>query len=456
VSGIAVAGALAPQLTTRLLFAETPRFVERDVCIIGGGSAGTYTAVRLGDLGKSVLLVERSGRLGGHAQTFVDRATGVPIDIGVVDFENIPLVQNYFNRFNVESVLSSQAGGNNANIDLRSGLPLTGYTPPSEAEVGAALYTYFEILSTRYPYLDAGFQLPEPVPAELTAPFSTFVTTYGLQALVPTIFEYNQGAGDLLQYSTLYVLKLFSLNVVASIFAGGFLNIPKGTVQLYEAATKFLGSNVLFNASVGSVDRSGSAVELLIDTPEGRVKVRCGKLVWAAPPTLRNLAPLNLDSVESRIFSCFQPKCYTTGVIQLSGLPAGLSITNLAPDTPYNLPPLPGLYGLEATTPDLYLAFFGSENPLPDGRIRESIRQQVESMAHAGTYPVQFQGFDIFSNHTPFQMHVSGADIASGFYSQLNALQGRHNTFYNGAALQTNDSSLIWRFTEELLPQIVA
>src|SRR3974377_1569616 len=104
VSGIAIAGALAPQLTTRLLSAETPHFIERDVCIIGGGSAGTYTAVRLGGLGKSVLLVERSGRLGGHAQTFVDPATGVPIDIGVVDFENTPLLHNYFNCFNVTIV----------------------------------------------------------------------------------------------------------------------------------------------------------------------------------------------------------------------------------------------------------------------------------------------------------------------------------------------------------------
>jgi hypothetical protein len=38
----------------------------------------------------------------------------------------------------------------------------------------------------------------------------------------------------------------------------------------------------------------------------------------------------------------------------------------------------------------------------------------------------------------------------------MNSLQGRHNTYYNAAAFQTNDSSLIWQFTEELLPQILA
>jgi heterodisulfide reductase subunit A-like polyferredoxin len=32
--------------------------ITRDVCIIGGGSTGTYSAVRLGDFNKSVIVVE--------------------------------------------------------------------------------------------------------------------------------------------------------------------------------------------------------------------------------------------------------------------------------------------------------------------------------------------------------------------------------------------------------------
>ena len=32
---------------------------SRDVCIIGGGAAGTYAAVRLSDLGQSVVVVEK-------------------------------------------------------------------------------------------------------------------------------------------------------------------------------------------------------------------------------------------------------------------------------------------------------------------------------------------------------------------------------------------------------------
>ena len=58
--------------------------------------------------------------------------------------------------------------------------------------------------------------------------------------------------------------------------------------------------------------------------------------------------------------------------------------------------------------------------------------------------------------HAPFEMMVSAQDIAAGFYSKVNTLQGHNRTYYTSAAFQTNDSSQIWRFTEELLPQIAS
>jgi hypothetical protein len=62
----------------------------------------------------------------------------------------------------------------------------------------------------------------------------------------------------------------------------------------------------------------------------------------------------------------------------------------------------------------------------------------------------------VFSNHAPYELTVSSSDIASGFYGDLYALQGRNNTFHTGAAFQAHSSSLIWQYTETLLPQIIA
>jgi ribulose 1,5-bisphosphate synthetase/thiazole synthase len=42
---------------------QSEDIIMRDVCILGGGSTGTYSAVRLSqDLGKSVVVVEQNGK----------------------------------------------------------------------------------------------------------------------------------------------------------------------------------------------------------------------------------------------------------------------------------------------------------------------------------------------------------------------------------------------------------
>jgi heterodisulfide reductase subunit A-like polyferredoxin len=59
--GIAVGA--AGGLTVKGAPRDSGAVIFRDVCVLGGGSSGTYTAVRLRDLGKSVVVVESKGRL---------------------------------------------------------------------------------------------------------------------------------------------------------------------------------------------------------------------------------------------------------------------------------------------------------------------------------------------------------------------------------------------------------
>jgi predicted NAD/FAD-binding protein len=80
--------------------------ISRDFTIVGGGSAGTYAAIRLQDLGYSVTVIEQTERLGGHTQTYVDPATGETIDYGVRAWHKFPEVNNYFARLNVSLVSS--------------------------------------------------------------------------------------------------------------------------------------------------------------------------------------------------------------------------------------------------------------------------------------------------------------------------------------------------------------
>ena len=62
--------------------------IARDVAIIGGGATGTYGAINLREVGRSVVVVERNAELGGHTETYIDPTTGTPADYGVQAFWN--------------------------------------------------------------------------------------------------------------------------------------------------------------------------------------------------------------------------------------------------------------------------------------------------------------------------------------------------------------------------------
>jgi hypothetical protein len=436
------------------------RTLKRDVVIVGGGSAGTYAALRLRDLGHSVAVVEPSARLGGHAETYYDPATSLPIDIGVIVFPDNALVRNYFGRFSQPLLTANFSGGVDHFVDFRSGQPVDAFDP-SPAEVGGALFRYSQILASRYSFLEeSGFQLPAsgPVLQELLQPFGQFVQSNGLEALVPTFFRFVQGFGPLLEATTLYVLKNMSLPVVGGSLNNSFLLAPFGTSSLYGAATTELGEDALLGASIQNVDREGrSRVRVRLRTPSGNLTISAKRLLFTAPPLLSNLAGFDLDYCEFAVLSRFRSHAYWTGVMRLEGIPAGMSLVNTAPDTPFNLAPLPGIYSIgPSAVPDLYNVKYGSSHPLSDAAVKTAIATAVRRARLPGGVRPVFQGFTTFKSHTPYSLVASPALIRSGFYSDLQALQGRNDTFYAGAAFETHNSAAIWNFLENLVPTMFA
>jgi hypothetical protein len=344
-----------------------------------------------------------------------------------------------------------------ANVDFRTGAPVT--LPPTDpVALGTAIGTYLQILQTQFPYLDTGFNLPNPVPPDLLMPFGSFVTKYGLEALVPTVFAFAEGLGDILANPALYILKNFSLSVVGAIATNSFVLVPTGTASLYDAAAAFLGSDAVVNSTVLGVVREPDHVDVFAETPNGLVHIQAGKVVFAIPPTPSNVALLAPDAREASLFSRFFSNYYATSLVKFDGVPPGEAITNVAANTSYNLPPLPSMYGLQATAvPNYFVGLFGSQTWLRDDQVKCTMVEQLNKVAGSGVFPgMKFEGIETFSSHAPFNMMVSPKDIAGGFYSNLNALQGHNRTYYTSAAFQTNDSSLIWRFTQGLLPQIAA
>jgi hypothetical protein len=458
-TGVAAAVALRPGVAAAAGASGggAGRVIERDVCVIGGGSSGTYTAVRLRDAGRSVVVVESKNRLGGHCETYHDPQTGDTTDIGVTVFHDTPLVRGYFGRFGVDlTTLPGFGGGTTTYADFRTGRVVDGYTP----SVPTALGTYFGILQ-QYPYLATGFDLPDPVPAELLLPWGDFIAANGLESIAQLAYQFGQGFNDILRLPALYVLKYFGTGVVTGILQNSFLTTAhRDNSELYEKAGAFLGADVLLGSTVRSADRdcAGGGVLLEVDTPDGPLTVKAGKLLITVPPLPAKLTAFDLDARERAVFGRFRQGNYYTALMELSGVPADLTVQNVGADTPYNLPPLPASYAFSpSSVPGLHDVKYGSSTPVADSVVRGNILADLKRLRAQGTLDITGADFRTFSSHTPYELTVSATDISRGFYRDLTALQGRRRTFWHGAAFQAHDSALLWEFTEQtLLPVLTA
>lgn len=430
--------------------------ITRDICIIGGGSTGTYSAIRLSDSNKTVVVIETDPRLGGHTNTYTDPTTNETIDYGVVSFHNTTIVKNYFARFDIPLTTASftAPGQVNEYVDFRTGDIVAGYAP---ADYSAAIAAYGDQLE-KYPYVENGFDLPYPVPADLLLPFGDLVTKYNLQAAVGFLFQFAQGLGNLLEQYTLYVFKNFGLGILQDLRTGFLTTARQDNGELYVKALAELGSNVLLESRVIATDRSGDAgVKVVVQTLQGPKLILAKKLLVTIPPLLNNLACFDLSTNESTLFAQFLNSAYYTALLRNTNIPPNHSLTNTGANTTYNLPPLPGIYSINPTrVPDLYDVKVGSASALSDAQVKALIVDSVLRLKTAGTLNATEPQFAAYESHAPFELTVPAEAIAKGFYRELYALQGQRHTWYSGAAFHTQDSSLLWEFTEGLLPGLLA
>jgi flavin-dependent amine oxidoreductase len=428
--------------------------ITRDVAIIGGGSTGTYSAIRLRDLGNSVVVVEAGDRLGGHTHTYTDPGTSTKIDIGVVVWHDLDIVRNYFARFDVplEKASFDSPGMVSKYVDYRTGSEVVGHASsdpsPGLAAYGAQL--------AQYPYLEQGFDLPNPVPPDLLLPFGDFVKKYAIDSAVNTIFNFGQGLGDLLRQPTLYVMKNFGLDILRNLSVGFLTTARHNNSELYEKALTELGADALLRSRVVATQRDAAGyVKVLVQTPAGPRIIRAKKLLVTIPPKVGNLTGFDLDATERGLFGQFGNSAYYTGLLRGTGIPDNYSVNNIGADTPYNLPALPGVYSISPTgVPGLHSVKYGSPVQLSEARVKADILAAVKRLGTAGTIATTTPEFAVFASHSPFELTVSPSAVKAGFYRKLYALQGRNRTYYTGAAFHTHDSSLLWQFTEALLPRI--
>ena len=445
---------MAPTATDSNVSSVGPDTITRDVCVIGGGGAGTYTALRIKDSGKSVVVVDPSWKLGGHAETYHDPKTGKTLDVGVIVFGHLDEVKNLFARFNIPLRQAPPNLPSAEYVDYATGEKIE-FEPPGPERVAAAFQRYAAQI-TKYPELSAGFDMKYPIPDDLLMPFGKFVKKYDLGDLISLVFIVCQGWVPLLEISTLYVFKYFNVDLLNSLAKGFLMTENHDVASLYDKIADHLGQDVLLKTSVVSMDRSATS-KIYVQTPSGKKLIEAKKVVFAMPLVFDKLGAFDLSSNEAELFKQFYYSAYYCGVVRNANLPLKGPFYPVAKDKPYSMPELPGIYSI-TPNPDtgLFQVYYGSPHVLPEDQVRREIFDAIAKLQQVRGIKTEIKPeFVAFAAHVPFNMMVSNEAIQDRFYEKLGALQGERNTFYNGASVHTQDSSVLWRYTEALLPSIL-
>jgi hypothetical protein len=443
------------------------RVIQTDVVVVGGGGVGTYAAIQLKDQGKKVVVIESKARLGGHTETFIDPESGAPIDMGVKLYHDEPIVYEWFARFNLSTTrfdVTAASSMASLNVDFRTGQVLQGLPAANQTAMAAALQRYAAVLQ-RYPQLEGGFYLPDPVPEDLYMPFGQFVQKYDIADAVQFIFGLTSAFGDILELPTLQQFRTLSLGLLATTNNFQTSSLMDNSLLFEKATTELLASNSLLLSSqvlaTQRVDASGF-VKMLVATPTGHTLIVARKLLITIPPTPAGLANFDTNEAELRLFNQFEAVGYYTSIIR-NASPPNTTLRNLAPSAPHALPPMPAIYNVNpiAANPRLSLVYYGTKTGqiLSDAAAQGAILADLKRFRAANNFSAEEEEpeFVAFSDHSPYNMLVGVEATKKGFYADLYGLQGRRNTFWSGAAWRAQDSSSSWAFTKRsVLPALVA
>nr|UPX44729.1 hypothetical protein FAC1L15_05 [Penicillium camemberti] len=427
--------------------------IERDFAIIGGGAAGTYAAISLADQNKTFTLVEVADRLGGNTRTFQDPATGANVDFGVQIHLDDPIVRNFFARLHAPLTnVELKDFGLPKYYDFTKRVALPNYTK------GSIQSDYVAELN-KYPYVQNLVDLPNPVPADLLLTWPEYVKKHNLSSgSTEAGLTWPATPGDPLETTALAILNDGNQIELAEFAGAAIKNANHDNSEIYVNALAELKAHVLLKSSIVAAQRGltrKGGVQLVANTPSGKKLIKAKQLIIAMPPVLDNTKYFGLDQQEQAILSKLSGKHYYGGVVNNTGLKDGIAYTNIGADRPYHVASLPGVVEIAPSAyPGYQFYWYNTNQAKTKVEIEAATRSTIKWLQTQTNATALEPKFLDFRDYSPFHLTPPTKDIAAGWYSKMNGLQGHRNTWYI-SALFVVGSTQVWNSTHNLLPDII-
>lgn len=449
-----------------------PNILFKDVVVIGGGASGAYAAVRLrDDYNKSIALVEKSHRLGGMVNTYVDPTSGKTYDYGVEAFLDVGNSTEFFDRFNITLGPIPQTNVTTEYIDFNTG-DIVNLTLPTIDAQFAAMQNFLNIVEPWTDYLQPGYwNFPQPadIPADFLIPYGDFIIKYGLQDAIPLIYESTGlGLGNMTQATTMFELQAFGTYMAQAFLGQRQLYAPAtgGNQALYNAIEADLGDDVLYNSTVIDSWRTDYGVFLTVQNSLTNqiTLITARQLLVAIEPTANNTAPLDLDENEQSILDTITYSRLYCGLLNNTALVPPMSYDNMAagaaPDNYLVLPNRSFTNNIQYMGDNLFHVIVIGNDTLDETGAKALVQENFNTLLQAGrlgeTGESQELSWVAFSVHGPMHARVTPQDVQNGFMQQLYSLQGSRSTWWTGGAFSCNFQTTLWAFDETLIPLILA
>jgi hypothetical protein len=434
---------------------------EQEVCVIGGGAAGSYAAYQLKKRGYAVSLLEPRNELGGNCKSFT-MPSGSVVNAAVIYFSNTPIVTDYFNDLGITYVtVASRTPPINFLFDVP--YPFVVPQPPVNQTLQlAALEQYRNVYANVFQSIPEQDEVPDfstlpaPLRDALLAPFGYTVAVYGLGYLAPTFAALDQGMGPIFQIPTYYALKSASPTLIENLILGTFLNVLPGCKAIYTAVDNYLGDSAVLGVSDIQVKRKSGYNEVKFFDPQvgEDQKFKCDNVIVAFRPTSASMNAMfeDLTYTETSLYSAIQAPGFWTTIWNMThpSLPdAILGLQHLkfigvdVPSIP-NQPCITNIVKQNAGVNDPFVVFYHAPTPLDAASVEATIQSQLQS--------VGFQNVQkyFFEEHK-YGLRPDVASAAAGWYGNFKALQGYKKTFYIGSVLSWDASEFTWLHARSLL-----